>query len=322
MTDWTDLKKRIKAKKSTKKYKELSDGDVLKNFNDGLKRLLNNVEKEANTLILEFNYNIKIHLRFNNLTIGKDKEFANKDIFLEIDFFNKKRLQKHHHFLNEARLTAISIAIYLGAILNNPQGSDFKLLILDDIFIGLDTSNRLPLLKILNDKFNDYQIFMTTYDKAWYEFVKSEDLPNWTFAELYIKKEHQNGYEIPILHAETDFIAIAEDYLNNKGDYKASAVYIRSEFERLLKNYCDKNKIPVAFKKNPGKMPSSDFWDAVKNKKENGNIRIMPEHLRKNIETQRTLVINPFVHYDINKPEFKAELQKTIDLIKQLKDVL
>ncbi len=320
--DWVNLRDKINADKRTKEYKELIETDILKNFNNGLTLLLKDVVTEANKLIDEFKYNIKIHLDFNNLTIGRENDFANKNIILEIDFFDKKKLTKHHHFLNEARLTAISIAIYLGAVLSNPPQTDLKLLILDDIFIGLDTSNRLPLLKILNEKFSDYQIFMTTYDKAWYELVKSDNLSNWTFAELYIKEEHQNGYEIPILHNETDFITIAEDYLNNLGDYKASATYIRSEFEKLLKNYCDKNNIEVIFRKQSSKMPASDFWDAIKDKLKRGGSRIIVEQLRNDIETQRTLVLNPFVHYDINKPQFRAELVKTINLVKQLKSAL
>ena len=37
------------------------------------------------------------------------------------------------------------------------------------------------------------------------------------------------------------------------------------------------------------------------------------------IQNQRTLVMNPYSHYDITKPEFKIELQLTIDAVKKLK---
>ena len=33
---------------------------------------------------------------------------------------------------------------------------DYKFLFLDDIFIGLDTSNRIPLLNILQNEFDEY----------------------------------------------------------------------------------------------------------------------------------------------------------------------
>ena len=320
-TDWKKLKKDILDRRYTEYAALKAPGGLLEQFNEGLTELLNEVETKANELIDYFNYNVKIKLHFNNVTIGRTKGFANENIELIVDFFDKANLPEHHRFLNEARLTAISIAIYLGAVLSNIQDG-YKFLVLDDVFIGLDTSNRLPFLKILEDKFADYQIFMTTYDKSWYELVKSENKPNWEYAELYIKEEHQNGYEIPILHNKTDFIERAEHYLNNVGDLKASASYIRSEFERLVKNFCHNEKVAVRFDKKQHRISGDDFWKACKDKTKRDGTRYVSEALRDNIETQRTLVMNPFVHYDLNKPTFRAELITTIDLVKQLKTAL
>ena len=51
--------------------------------------------------------------------------------------------------------------------------SDLKLIVLDDALIGLDMSNRLPLLDILEEKeFAKYQIILMTYDRTFYEMVK------------------------------------------------------------------------------------------------------------------------------------------------------
>jgi len=320
-TDWEKLKTDIQDRRTTEYTALKAPGGLLQQFNEGLTELLQEVETKANELIAYFNYNVGIKLHFNNVTIGRTKGFANENIELIVDFFDKTNLPEHHRFLNEARLTAISIAIYLGAVLSNIQ-SGYKFLVLDDVFIGLDTSNRLPFLKILDDKFSDYQIFMTTYDKSWYELVKSENKPNWEYAELYIKEEHQNGYEIPILHNKTDFIARAEHYLNNVGDLKASASYVRSEFEKLVKNFCHNKKIPVKFDKTQSKISGEDFWSASKDKTKPDGTRYVTEALRDAIETQRTLVMNPFVHYDLIKPTFRAELVRTIDLVKQLKTAL
>lgn len=321
LSDWRKLSLFVKDRR-TRKYESMISADgLLFKFNTGLREKLEEVENKANEIIELFKYNIKIHLHFNNVVIGRERGFATPKIILRIDFFDKENLQEHHHFLNEARLTAISIAIYLGAVLTNP-GTDYKLLVLDDIFIGLDTSNRLPFLNVLDEKFSDYQVFMTTYDTSWYELVKSEKTSGWTFAEMYVKKEHQNGYEIPILRSNTDFIDIANYYLNEKGDLKASSVYIRSEFERLISKFCHDKRIPVKFNKRPGKVSSEDFWSAMKDTKKRDDSRFITEQLRDDIKTQKMLVMNPFVHYDINKPEFRAELQRTIDLVEELKSAL
>ncbi len=319
--DWKALQRNVSDKRTTRYAALKAPGGLLEQFNDGFRELLMVVESKANVLIGYFKYNIKIRFRFNNVTIGRTKGFANETIFLEIDFFGKQNLPQHHNFLNEARLTAISIAIYLGAVLSNIQ-EGYRILVLDDVFIGLDTSNRLPFWEILDEKFMFYQIFITTYDKSWYELVKSENRSDWVFAELYIKEEHQNGYEIPILHTKTDFIEQAEYYLNDVGDLKASASYIRSEFEKLIKNFCHKKKIPVKFDKNQSKVSGENFWSACKDKTKPDGTRYITEVLRDNIEIQRTLVMNPFVHYDLNKPTFRAELVSTINIVKQLKEVL
>lgn len=317
-TDWSKLKRDVQDRRITEYTALKAAGGLLEQFNDGLSELLKDVEIKANELINYFDYNLKIKLHFNNVTIARGKGFANENIDLIVDFFDKENLPQHHRFLNEARLTAISIAMYLGGVLSNIQDG-YRFLVLDDVFIGLDTSNRLPFLKILDEKFPDYQIFMTTYDKSWYELVRSENKPNWEFAELYIKEEHQNGYEIPILHNKTDFVDRAEHYLNNVGDFKASASYIRSEFERLVKNFCHDKKIPVKFNKNQSRISGEDFWSVSKDKIKPDGTRYISEALRDNIETQRTLVMNPFVHFDLNKPTFRAELVTTIDLVKQLR---
>ena len=83
-----------------------------------------------------------------------------------------------HFALNEAKLSAIAISIFLGAIIKqSPFSPDLKPLFLDDILIGLDNENRMKLLELLketdvpdaNKVFKDFQIFITTYDRHWVE---------------------------------------------------------------------------------------------------------------------------------------------------------
>ena len=108
---------------------------------------------------------------FKGLRItANDKTLDNQEILLTVKFFDRD-IPEHHRFLNEAKLSAIAIAIYFSSILLQPE-SDLKILALDDVLIGLDMSNRLSILDILDEYFSDYQIFLTTYDKAWYEIVK------------------------------------------------------------------------------------------------------------------------------------------------------
>ena len=65
-----------------------------------------------------------------------------------------------------------------------------------------------------------------------------------------------------------------------------------------------KKRLKVLYKKNAKEVKSDDFWLSIKN-----NLKIDVTLINK-IETYRGVVMNPFSHYDLEKPEFKAELDK------------
>jgi hypothetical protein len=112
-----------------------------------------------------FGQNLALQLRFVQVRPTEDYlrlEVAQMRVELS---YAGKAIDKPRLFLNEARLSAIAISIYLGTIKRHVQGIPCKVLFLDDIFIGLDIANRLPLLTILESEFSEYQIFITTYDK-------------------------------------------------------------------------------------------------------------------------------------------------------------
>jgi len=223
----------------------------------------------------------------------------------------------YQYFLNEARLSALAISLHLAAIRINPlQGSALRVLVLDDLLIGLDMSNRLPLRDLLKDHFidteDDFQIIMTTYDKVWFDLMKSYfENQKWTYAEMYPSRLTDQDFEIPIVYDETGFIEKSQEYLD-KNDYKASAVYIRTEFERVVKKICDKKELWVRYNKNSKEIKSDDYWQSIK---EFTNISA---ELVTKIESHRGTVMNPFSHYDLEKPEFRSELEQTIASVKEL----
>ncbi|MBR07894.1 MAG: hypothetical protein CMP48_09415 [Rickettsiales bacterium] len=284
-------------------------------FNDGLTELLNSIEKDTNTFMGYFNSNIKVSFGFDGVEY-KGRRLVEKDhIKLNIEFFDTG-IPKHQFFLNEARLSALAISIYLASIRVNPSKGKLKILVLDDLLIGLDMSNRMPLLKIIKEHFeSDFQVVMTTYDKVWYELVQNYfGSSKWKYVEVYSKKLTDNDFEIPLIKSSEGFLDKAKYYLDEK-DYKASAVYIRTEFERLVKAICEKKNLSVIYKKNQKELKSDDFWKSIKEQTD------IDEEIIKEVEIHRGTVMNPFSHYDLEKPEFKKELENTIAAIEKLKTV-
>ena len=123
-------------------------------------------------------------------------------------------------------------------------------------------SNRLPVLDILNEYFPDCQIFLTTYDKAWYEIAKQRTSNGqWEYAEFYSSKTDE--YEIPIHVQDKPYLEKAKAYFA-ANDYKASVIYLRTAFEAAIKKFCENRKLQVRYCGNPKKLTSEDFWTPIK----------------------------------------------------------
>jgi energy-coupling factor transporter ATP-binding protein EcfA2 len=296
----------------TRKKKDVKS--ALKAFNEAFVELFKegspeSILKHAKPILEQFNHNLEIKLRYRQAKPSDDYlAIENNQVHLEL-FFAGKKIKKPHLFLNEARLSAIAISIYLGMIKRHIQLIECKILFLDDVFIGLDIANRLPLLNILKSEFSDYQIFITTYDKPWFEYAKGFlDNKKWLTQEFYAI-ETKDGYEIPKIFDNQDLLAKARWHYNNS-DYKAAAVYARSAFEKIIRKYCEKKKKKVIFKQRLKDYTTESFWTEVKED--------IPSTIKLDIEKYRALVLNSFSHYNTEKHEIKPELKSAIDAIEAL----
>lgn len=146
-------------------------------------------------------------------------------------------------YLNEARLSAIAVCMYLAALKVTNQTVELKILYLDDVFIGLDSSNRIPILNILRDEFADYQKFISTYDRHWFELAKRQfqihKENSWKCIEMYVGHDiAPNGNQInkPIINIGLSYIEKGTAYLHHcsNPDYPAAANYFRKALEELI----------------------------------------------------------------------------------------
>ena len=291
--------------------------EQIETFNNGLERMLDDMEVKASEILQKFGYSVAFDLDFQGITYNnKDKTLDNQEILLTVKFFDRD-IREHHRFLNEAKLSAIAITIYFSSVLLQPE-SDLKILALDDVLIGLDMSNRLPVLDVLDVYFSDYQIFLTTYDKAWYEIVKQRTSHGgkWKAVEFYFGQTDE--YEIPVYAENKAYLDKAREYLD-ANDYKACAIYLRTAFEIMIEDFCDAKRLPVRYRRTRDKLDSQDFWDPIK--VENGKSRFLDASLIRDIELYRTRILNPLSHTTIaNIP--KKEIEEAIETVARLKTAL
>lgn len=226
-------------------------------------------------------------------------------------------------YLNEARLSALSVSLYLAAQKQNPQNLDYKILFLDDVFIGLDSGNRIPITKILNEEFNDYQIFITTYDRSWFElaqrFFQSHTKDSWTAVELYSANHSigESNFEIPILIPYEENFDKAVYYLHHKSkpDYPAAANFFRKSAEELLKHNLPEHEI------------RDDNYALIESYKLGALINSGLHFLSKigadsslllELKNALPTLLHPLSHYQLSAQVYKVELENIQELIPKL----
>ena len=308
--DWADVAQAIPRRNTGRRIEVLEER--MRNFNTGLSDKLVELKDKASEIFGRFGYDIFLDFNFNGLAYNRhNKTIDNQHVFLTVRFFGKD-LSSHHRFLNEAKLSAIAVAISFSSFLLQPESS-LKIIALDDVLIGLDMSNRLPVIDVLKEYFSEYQIFLMTYDRAWYEIVKQHTPDSeWKYAEFYFSKTDE--YEIPVYLEDRSYLEKAKEYLV-ANDYKACAIYLRTAFEMAIKKFCDKKNLKVRYCENPKHLITEDFWVSIKA----GNF--LQQTLITEIELYRSIILNPLSHAAIvNIP--RGEIENAMKAVEDLDSCL
>ena len=314
--DWAEIKPPFKPQITASEIAIL-EGSI-ENFNIELANRLAELQPRASEILGKFGHNVALNFDFPGVKYNRDnRTLDNQEILLRVELFDRD-IPEHHRFLNEARLSAIAIAIYFSSILIQPD-SRLKVLALDDVLIGLDMSNRLPVLDILEEYFSEYQIFLTTYDKAWYEIAKQRlSGAEWEYAEFYSGKTDE--YEIPIYAQDRPYLEKAKKYFDDN-DYKACVIYLRTAFEIAIKRFCDKKNLQVRYSENPKDLTSEDFWTPIKTGTLRDGTPFLEQSLINEIELYRSIILNPLSH-SRTVTVVKKEISDAIEAVAKLEDKL
>ncbi|OHB55439.1 MAG: hypothetical protein A2Y12_11775 [Planctomycetes bacterium GWF2_42_9] len=295
-TQFANIKSLVAKRRS--KYRDIELKDNLDSFNAGLISTLNELSKKSNEILALFEHSTSISFLVPGKGIYEHayyKQLENQAIYLKVSY-NGKEITGHHHFLNESRLSAVAISIYLAALLLTPP-SQLRVIFLDDVLIGFDMSNRLPLLNILSTHFSDWQIFLTTYDRVWFEMVRfrvKDWNSKWAYAEFYCGKSDEG--DIPIYVKEwRDYLGIAREHLD-ANDLKAAAIYIRSAYEDCLKHFADKQNLHIRYCVNPKDQKADYFWLVVSKAQLKTGGSVLDAALIAEVELYRSAILNQLSH--------------------------
>jgi len=249
---------------------------------------------------------------------------------------NGNKIKKPQSFLNEAKMTQIALSIRFAASLVNLHQSPLKLLVLDDILVSLDMSNRMKVVEILlSETFADYQKIIMTHDRGLFNEVKRQIQNNehWSFVTL--TGNPQDGIKAK---PERRPLEKAEDYFAD-GKLDEVAQHLRIAAEENVKTY---RQVVLNQKVADGFTSLSDHIKAVKKHFEGKllqrckqamsgckSLNFTDEEREKaeviqifnKLQKMMERVLNPAAHWN-EVPLYEKEVEKTLELIKKLASLL
>lgn len=318
----------IQVYKNSQDYKDFES--FVKEFNKQFESLINEININAQQYVKDLGYDMAFQLSYSPTSFTKKDvqyEYERFKVQIKINNYDNTtvKINRPHKILNEAKMAAIAIAIRLSIIdrrLNAAVKDSLKVLLLDDIMISLDMSNRDKLIDVLLKKFTDkYQILFLTHDKQLFLFAnekidKNNQHEKWLRKEIYIGETTniRDQYHVfpLIFNEDCDSLEKAKKYYQAK-DYVTSALYVRQSLEKYINE-----QLPLEYTATIDGKPLTlnQLWGRLIKYTDK-----IPQNLRALYDQSRLMVLNPAVHYNISFPIYRRELQQAFKLVEELRKI-
>ncbi|MDP3111543.1 MAG: AAA family ATPase [Thermodesulfovibrionales bacterium] len=216
---------------------ELIYNEFVRKQREGLCSFLESISGDMNDLYLFMNDSENVS-EIELIPLDEDDEFVG--ITLQFKFHGKSE-SPPHKYLSESHLNCLGICLFLASVKAFNKLNWF--IVLDDVISSFDTNHRARFARLLVEKFSDYQIFLLTHEKDWFELVSNMTKgKNWLIKKM--RWDHDNGASIE--EPLTDIKTRVETKLKNS-DPSELGNMIRKYLERLLKDVCFNLEVKVRF---------------------------------------------------------------------------
>jgi energy-coupling factor transporter ATP-binding protein EcfA2 len=296
-------------------------------FNTAFQAALDSLLPQINTLLKDLGHpEMEMEpfergtVAYNNSFFKEKRGFEGRELFLRLKYRGHYP-QQPQHFLNEARLSALALAFYLAgrlACVPSAPSQVLKMLVLDDVLVGLDYANRRPLLSVLEKHFYDWQVVLLTHDRHWFEIVRASiPADRWTCHEMF-EMVAATGEATPYLRpVASDVVKAtlkqARDFIAQK-HLPAAANYARSACELLLRKQCEKRKVSFHYNPDPKKITFEQLKSGLEAKLAGDQPKL---DALMAITPHQTRILNPLSH-DPTASLNEAEVVAAIDAVEVL----
>jgi len=305
-------------------------------FNEELKFYLDSIIESVNEYLVKFNQKFTITFEFipceydgfeENSTTKRTHKTVVPKIYLHASVNHhqlhesKKHITRPHTFLNEAKLTAIALSIRFAMLDQKLDTSNLaddtpKFLVLDDLLISLDMSNRERVLDIVLKEFSKYQILILTHDRNFFELIRHRinhfKQENWKYIEMY--ECERDGIPQPFIKDSDTYLDKAEKFFLDK-EYEIAGNFLRKEAESFCKDFLPK-KHQFTSEYNHHDL-NGLILQSLKFAKDAG----LDETLFTELDSHRKFVLNPTSHDSYDVPKYNSEIGNCLKTLKALREI-
>jgi len=337
---WKKISSVYTLKGHANKYNSVGELEIDINlFFEALKNYLSSITEDINTILKQY-FKLSITITFEaELDIaplnkyrrvfridGKEKQqttyyskFPWIYLHVEYDEYVKeesdKVINRPHTYLNEAKLSAIALSIRFSMLRKKATADDvLKILVLDDLLVSLDMSNRDMMLNMIveDDFLQDYQIIMLTHDKAFFEMAKRKfnygQMGKWKYLEMYVNS--RGDFEKPLICKESlSHLEKADKYLC-LNEYEIAGNFLRKEAESFCKDFLSKNN-----------LSTFDLGQLITESISFVNDSDGDDTLFQKLDYHRQFVLNPRSHDNYAIPTYKSEIESAVKTLTDLRKI-
>lgn len=168
--------------------------DFIKKQEEALEGFLNMFSDEINSYYVEMNPNEKVE-NIQLIPI-KDKNDELSGITIEYTFYNERQTPPVA-LLSESHINCLGLAFFLASVRAFNKENEF--FILDDVISSFDSTHRTRFIRLLINKFSEYQIILSTHEKDFFDIASSEaKRKNWLISSLSWTAEKGTSFKTPM----------------------------------------------------------------------------------------------------------------------------
>lgn len=280
----------------------------LETFNDALQLAVRDLGIRASEMLQTFGDDFAVEFALERAALKKDPKRLVGPRILIRPAFRKLQVNDYHDFFNEAKLNALAICVFFAALIDSPA-KGLRMLVLDDVLIGLDMGNRAKVVELIHEHFSDWQIIILTYSKAWFESlkdrVKTLDWSSPWLSTIFWEAKGSDGSTRIVAEGSGDLLEMAERHLQRK-DFTAAAVYARKALENCCHRTCAKASLKVLYVESAKDRQLQDFLDVLQPRIaefREPSQRTRGTELMILLARAKAFVLNPNAHFDIEEED-------------------